>query len=169
MILRGLTFTCALIASPATADLMSCQHLHKTAPQVLSGLNQVASSEFEEEHPGYGYSRSFADSSSKLTLFFYDNQHEIISPDLALESFKQSARDIAILADRRDAELDEFNAYRISDASQLLPLRAEAISSDGYSELLALGVVDNCIVKLRFTARYSLDEAKSRYSLLPMF
>ena len=68
---------------------------------------------------------------------------------MALESFKQAARDIAAIAARRGAELGEINAYQLRDPSQVLPYRAEAKASDGLSELLAVGVVDNCIVKLR--------------------
>lgn len=157
---RLLAFLISLLAAPAYADLKSCQHLYEITPQVLSDLNQVGSAEYEDDHPGLGYSVSFADPSSKLTVFFYDHQHDVIAPEMALDSFKQSARDISVVAERRGAELGEFNAYEMRDTSQLLPLRAEAESSDGLAEMLALGVVDNCIVKLRFTAQFSLDEAR---------
>ncbi len=160
MILRTLTITFSLLAAPAFADLKSCQHLYEIAPRVLSDLNQVGSAQYEDEHPGLGYSVSFADPSSKLTLFFYDLQHKVIPPDAALESFKQSARDIVTVTGQRGAELGEINAYEMRDTSQVLPLRAEAESSDGFAEMLALGVVDNCIVKMRLTAQFSLDEAK---------
>ena len=158
--LRSLTLTASLLAAPAFADLKSCQHLYSITPAVLSDLNQVGSAEYENDHPGLGYSVSFADPSSKLTMFFYDHQQNTIPPELTLESFRQSARDIAALAEKRGAELGEINAYEMQDSSQLLPLRAEAASSDGLAEVLAMGVVDNCIVKLRFTGQFSLDEAK---------
>ncbi|WP_170763453.1 hypothetical protein [Ruegeria lacuscaerulensis] len=56
--------------------------------------------------------------------------------------------------------MGEINAYQMHNKSQVMPLRAEAESTDGISELLALGVIDDCIVNLRFTARFPMDKAQ---------
>ncbi|MCG7522497.1 hypothetical protein [Ruegeria sp. Ofav3-42] len=116
--------------------------------------------EYEKDHTGLGYSTTFADPTSKITVFFYDHEQKRVSPEMALESFKKAARDIAELADRRGAKLGDINAYQMRDPSQRLPLRAEAESSDGLSELLAVGVVEDCIVKLRFTAQFPMEKAQ---------
>jgi len=157
---RTLLIVFSLLSGAAFADVQSCKNLFDRAPQVLSDLNQVGSHEYETEHPGLGYSLTFADPSSKLTLFFYDHQEKTISSEMALESFKQAARDIAAVAEKRGTKLGEINAYQMRDATQVLPLRAEAETTDGLSELLALGVIDDCIVKLRFTAQFPMDKAQ---------
>ncbi|WP_170387482.1 hypothetical protein [Ruegeria atlantica] len=158
--LKILALSLPLLGGSALADVQSCKKLFDLAPKVLSDLKQVGSHEYENENPGLGYSVTFADPSSKLTVFFYDHQEKNISPEMALDSFKQAARDIAAVAEKRGAELGEINAYQMRDTPQVLPLRAEAESTDGISELLALGVVDDCIVKLRFTAHFPLDKAQ---------
>ncbi len=158
--LRILVILFSLLSGAALADVQSCKKLYDLAPQVLSDLNQVGSHEYEDEHPGLGYSVTFADASSKLTVFFYDHKAKTVSSEMALESFKQAARDIAAVAERRGAKLGDINAYQTRDTSQVLPLRAEAESTDGHSELLALGVVEDCIVKLRFTAQFPMDKAQ---------
>jgi len=160
MKLNSLVLSLSVLGTSALADTQSCKALFDRAPQVLSDLNQVGSHEYEPEHPGLGYSATFADPSSKITVFFYDHQQKTISSEMALESFKQAARDIAAVAERRGAELGEINAYQVRDPSQVLPLRAEAVASDGQSEFLAVGVVDDCIVKLRFTAQFPMEKAQ---------
>lgn len=160
MMLRFIPLTFFLLSGTAQADVQSCKNLFDRTPNVLSDLNQVGSHEYENEHPGLGYSVTFADSTSKLTVFFYDHQQKNISSEVALESFKQAARDIATGAEKRGAKVSEINAFQMRDTTQMLPLRAETQSSDGYSELLALGVVDDCIVKLRFTAGFEMEKAK---------
>lgn len=157
---RVFLITSVLFASPAAADLKSCTTLFEKTPQILSDLNQVGEHRFEDDHPGLGYSVTFADASSKLTVFLYDHQQQVIDPETAMESFTQSARDIATITSKRGAELGDIHAYQMRDASQILPLRAQAEASDGISELLALGVVDNCIVKVRFTAQFSIEKAQ---------
>lgn len=160
MILRTVAVILSLAGGAAWADVQSCKRLFDRAPDVLSDLNQVGSHEYEKDHPGLGYSATFADPSSKITLFFYDHHQQTVSSDMALESFKQAARDISTVADRRGAELGEINAYQVQDTSQVLPLRAEVQASDGKAEFLAVGVVDNCIVKLRFTADFPMKKAQ---------
>ncbi|WP_171206301.1 hypothetical protein [Ruegeria sp. HKCCA0235A] len=160
MLLKPLVVSLSLLCGPALADVQSCKKLFERAPQVLSDLNQIGSEVYEDSHPGLGYSTTFADPSSKITVFFYDHQQRDVSSEMALESFKQAARDIAAIAARRGAELGEINAYQLRDPSQVLPYRAEAKASDGLSELLAVGVVDNCIVKLRFTAQFPMEKAQ---------
>lgn len=142
------------------ADLQSCQKLFAAAPQVLDDLNETDSHNYEDDHPGLGYSISFMDPKSRLTVFFYDYQQNSISSETALESFKEAARDIHVAAEKRGADTGKINAYQVKDRRQLFPLRAEAETSDGKSEFLALGVVSDCIVKVRFTAKFSMEEAK---------
>ncbi len=60
-------------------------------PQVLGDLNQVGSREYEIENPDLGYCVSFADPTSKLTIYFNDHQERTISSEMALEIFKQAA------------------------------------------------------------------------------
>ena len=160
MIFRTLVFSLSVLSGSALADVQSCKSLFDRAPQVLGDLNQIGSHEYEDEHPGLGYSATFADPSSKITVFFYDQQQKSVSSEMALERFKHSARDIAAVAAQRGAEVGEFNAYRVRDTSQVLPLRAEVETSDGLSEFLAVGIVDNCIVKLRFTAQFEMEKAQ---------
>ncbi|WP_209599179.1 hypothetical protein [Ruegeria sp. HKCCSP351] len=160
MTFRILVLSMALLASSALADVQSCKNLHERAPELLSDLNQVGSKDYETEHPGLGYSVTFADPSSKITVFFYDHQERKVTNDMAVESFRQAARDIAAVAEQRGAELGEINAYQMRDSSQVLPLRAEMETSDGLSEFLAVGVVNDCIVKLRFTAQFEIEKAK---------
>ncbi|WP_298855242.1 hypothetical protein [uncultured Ruegeria sp.] len=160
MMLKTLVFSLSMLDGSALADVQSCKNLFDRAPQVFGDLNQVGSNEYESEHPGLGYSAIFADPSSKITVFFYDERQKNISAEMALESFKQAARDIASVAERRGTTLGEIKAYQVRDASQVLPLRAEVETSDGVSELLAVGVVDDCIVKLRFTAQFPMEKAQ---------
>ena len=154
-----LAFLLTVLGGSALADTQSCKNLRDRAPEILGDLNQVGSHEYENEHLDHGYSATFADPSSKVTVFFYDQQQKNISSEIALESFKQSARDIAAVAEQRGAEVGEINANQVRDASQVLSLRAEVEKSDGLSEFLAVGIVDNCIVKLRFTAQLEIDKA----------
>ncbi len=160
MMLRTLVLSLSVLAAPAFADVQSCKNLFDRAPQVLDDLNQVGSQDYEKDHPGLGYSATFADPSSKITVFLYDQLNQNISPEMALESFKQAAQDIAAVAERRGADLAEINAYQTRDTSRVLPLRAEVETSDGLSEFLSVGIVDNCIVKLRFTAKFEMEEAQ---------
>lgn len=157
---RILVLSLSVFASSAVADVRSCKALFDRAPQVLDDLNQISSHEYEKDHPGLGYSVTFADPSSKITLYFYDHQQNTISSEVALESFKQAARDIAAVAEQRGAKLGAINAYQVRDTSQVLQFRAEAEASDGLSEFLGVGVVNNCIVKLRFTAQFSMEKAQ---------
>lgn len=157
---RMLVAVFALASGPAIADLQSCQRLFAATPQILSDLNKGESKNFEDDYPGLGYSVSFVDTATKLTVFFYDYQQKTISPEMGLEHFRQSAQDMRTVTERRGSELGEIKAYQVNEQSQLFRLRAEAETLDGASELLALGVVDNCIVKVRFTARFSMDKAK---------
>ena len=164
--LRTLAVFLAFASGPAMADLQSCQKLFATVPQVLDEVNNGRSHNYEDDHPGLGYSFSFVDSKTKLTVFFYDHQQQSISPAMALESFKEAARDMHTVAKKRGSKLSNFNAYQVGEQSQLFRLQAESESRDGKSEFLALGIVDNCIVKIRFTAHFSMDEAKRRMNVI---
>lgn len=158
--LRMLVVFLVLGGGPVMADLQSCQKLFAATPQVLNELNLDESRNFEDDHPGLGYAVSFVDPATKLTIFFYDYQQKTISPATGLDSFKQGAQDMRSVVKKRGSELGEIKAYQVSELPQLFRLRAEAEAMDGRSELLALGVVDDCIVKIRFTAHFSMDEAK---------
>lgn len=150
----------AVSGGPAMADLQSCKDLFAAAPQVLSDLNEGESHIYEDENPGLGYSISFVDPSSKFTVFFYDYEKESISAETALASFKQSARDMRDKMAKDGSGPSEFETYELTEQPQLFRLRAEAVSQDGVSQLLALGVVNDCIVKVRFTAKFAMNEAK---------
>ncbi len=158
--LRILALCSTLLGSPALADLQSCQNLYAQTPLILSDLNLVDSYSYEDDFPGLGYSITFADTTSQLTIFLYDHEQQVIPPEMALDSFHQALGDITASTNNRGVELGEISAYQIQDTAQQLPLRAEARTSDGFSELLAIGVVDNCIIKLRFTTEFEIEKAK---------
>lgn len=158
--LRILVVILVLFIEPAVADVQSCQKIFDTIPQILDQRNEAGTKNYEDENPGLGYSISFAEPRTYLTLFFYDQQQKSISASFALESFKQAARDMQVGAKERGSELRPINAFQLNEQTQMFALRAEAEALDGVSELLALGVVDDCIVKIRFSARFPMDEAR---------
>lgn len=163
---RPLLFLLMISGGPAMADLHACRQMFSAAPDALGGLPRMKSFTYEDDYPGLGFSVGYVGPASKVTVYFYDHQKDTVPSGVALDSFKQSARDMMRGIETQGFEPGPIKAYQLKNESRQFRLRAETETAQGRSDFLVLGVVEDCIVKLRFTAEQPMQGAKTQLNAI---
>lgn len=160
------------LPSLALADLKSCQTLYAEPPTTLAGLALREGKDLEKRYKGSGYSLQYGSgNATKLSLFFYDNRKRRISRDYAINEFTAVMRGIVEMGAVRQGNVKG----RVTATAEDLPtptavgaafLHTGPTEQKLGNDYLFMGVINNCLYKLRFTPPGSATSADRKFKSL---
>ena len=157
----------SLCGQAALADVAACRALYAALPETVLGLDHAAQRDFESEMPGLGYASAFAGEGELLTMFLFDLGQSQISSELVAEHLVGAIEDMRDAAEERGFPIGELTRFPGDDGVfYAIGLIGETGEAGGSTEILAIGVRDDCIVKARYTSVGPASDKQSRFAAL---
>ena len=157
--------------SAGLADVKSCQKLYSDAPTSLAGYKLIQGKDLEQSHPGHGYFLSYSDESQdRVSLIFYDGRKRWISKKFAMQHLIESTN--AAVATQRRQGLQE-GPVNLTDANIQVTgavgasyIHLSAPRKPPGNDYVLMGVIDNCLYKLRVTLSGEPEKADRKFHKL---
>jgi len=135
----------------AAADPAVCIALRDSMPDAIGSLDATEKHDFEAEQPGLGYSAGFVSDSRFLTAYFSDFGKPSFDEHFLAELLKTSIVGIEVRLKSVPASFELLKAFQFEREDLLFRYFAIGKDSLGNGQFIAIGVLGDCIVKLRYT------------------
>lgn len=140
-----------MTTSPSWADTQSCRDLSVKAPSTILDIPQTSVTHHEDTNPGSGIQiRYVSEPTHRVSLIFYDDGHTSIPSWVLQDHWQQSTQVIGIVAQRRGIDVSNSKHGTLKDADVLANVSLVHMNS-GPNEYLAIGMLNDCLVKLRIS------------------
>ena len=159
----SLTFI-GFLPTSASADTAACERMYKSSPKVVSSFERTGDRNFEQDHPGYGYSVSYRGPDGGITVFYYDRGADRVSDALVRDNFNGAIGDIRRVAEEDGFGLGKFRKSAVDLENSAMQMQALAKDSRDRMQFLAMGAKNDCMVKLRLTTTFTADQTKKVFS-----
>ncbi|MDU8927942.1 hypothetical protein RXV86_11155 [Alisedimentitalea sp. MJ-SS2] len=154
------------IATPVFADVKQCQALYTAGPKSLGGLALKSGKNYEKSNRGGGYALQYGTlGKTWATLFFFDMQRKKIREKHLVDELGRATRAaiearLVMLANKGITEAGQETPMEIGgegtfpgvlymESKLFLEPKGHPVTND----YVTVGVVNNCIVKLRFSSQ----------------
>jgi len=156
-----------LLPAIGLSDVRSCQILYTNGPQSLGGYRLTNGLNLEARHQGDGFMLRYQRSTGDVvSVVFFDNGKKRISQKAALQELVKAATFVTSFINNGRSPSEPLGIYELAEFQTMEAKAIIPSPKTAGNNFMATGVVNNCLVKLRYTTGGSPKRANGKFQRL---